>query len=82
MRPEQLSSVLQKADVHRQLLGDYDGPYSLGVGRDPEDPSAPAIVLHVQDAPSVNPPTHLDIGSERVRVIIRRGFVAPRPLKQ
>jgi hypothetical protein len=80
MSPHQLSSALRSPEVHRQLLGDYQGPYSLGVGRDTDNPSAPAIVLQVEDDARLNPPSHLEIGSERVRVITRRGFVAPTPL--
>jgi len=80
MRTDQLSATLQEPDVHRQLLGDYKGPYSLGIGRDPENPAAPAIILHVQDDPPLRPPPYIQIGPERVRVITRRGFVAPKPL--
>ena len=81
MRADQLSSALQTPELHRQLLGDYAGAYSVGVGRDPEDPSSAVIVLQVEGDQPPNTPARLQIGSEWVRVITRPGFIVPKPLK-
>jgi hypothetical protein len=81
MGPDQLSAALRMPELHQRLLGDYRGAYSLGIGRDPEDPAAAAVVLHVEGDQPLDFPSFLQIGSERIRVITRRGFVLPRPLE-
>ncbi len=80
MDTRELAALLEKPALHQQLLGPYRGAYSLGIGRDPDNPSAPAIVLHVEGDGPPETPHHIQVGQERVRVIKKTGFIAPKPL--
>ena len=80
MNVEQLSSLMTEPEIQKSLLGDYRGPYSLGVGADPEDPSSPALILYVGGENAINVPNHIRVGGETLRVITRTGFTAPKPL--
>ncbi len=80
MDTSRLASILQRPALHQRLLGDYTGAYSLGIGRDPDNPSAPAIILQVENDPPLPTPDYIQIDNESVRVIKKTKFVAPKPL--
>ena len=80
METSELAAILRQPAIHQRLVGDYDGPYSLGIGRDPDNPSAPAIILQIADDPPVATPESIQLGNQSIRVVKRTGFVAPRPL--
>jgi hypothetical protein len=77
---KQLASMLQDKELHRRLVGGFSGAYSVGIGADPDDPEAPAIVLHVEGHTPPQVPRSIDVGDESVRVITKTGFVVPKPL--
>lgn len=76
---EHLATLIEHPEIHRRLLGNYDGAYSLGVTLDPQRPGDAAIRIRVEGDASAIPST-ISIGSERVRVIAQPNFAAPRPL--
>ena len=80
MRTEQLAELIEQPKFHRKVLGTFAKAYSLGVGRDPQKPSAPALIVQVEgdEAPSI--PSEVEVDGEKVRVIAKTGFKAPRPL--
>jgi len=80
METSKLASILQRPALHQRLVGDYKGAYSLGIGRDPDNPSAPAIILHVEGDPPFQTPDHIQVDHESIRVVKRTAFVAPKPL--
>ena len=79
MTQEHLASLIERPEIHRRLLGTYDGAYSLGVTRDPQRPEEAAIRVRIE-GDAVEIPSTISIGSENVRVIAHPNFVAPRPL--
>jgi hypothetical protein len=79
MTQERLAAVIDQPEVHRRVLGGYQGSYSLGVTRDPEAPGQAAIRLRIQGH-NVEIPDRVLIDSELIRVIKHFGFETPRPL--
>lgn len=79
MTQERLAVLIEKPEVHHSVVGDYDGGYSLGVTRDPQQPNKAAIRVRVEgDAREI--PSTVSIDSETVRVIAQPHFITPRPL--
>jgi len=80
MHSQTLQSYLGHPDVHRTVLAGYEGPYSLGVGKDPRWPD-PVLVLQVGDASQQNFPAEIKLGEENVPIVVRSGFKVPVPLE-
>lgn len=75
MTDQQLAAALQRPEVHRKLLGNYRGPYSLGVTR---AHGRAALLLRVEDEVPEHMPSEIVIDGEPVSVIVHGGFRAPR----
>ncbi|PRQ04469.1 hypothetical protein ENSA5_07000 [Enhygromyxa salina] len=73
----ELESLLDQPETYTQLLGEYAGPMSLGITID-EFTGEPCLLLRVADAGVVRR-RELEVGGHMVRVLVRPGFVAPRP---
>ena len=80
LNQDQIADLLERPDFLRTVLGDYSGAYSLGVGRDPEDPSRHAIILHVEDAHPVKIPDSVNVGADSLKIVKKSGFIQPKPL--
>lgn len=80
MRIEQLEELIEQPKFHQTLLHGFHRPYSLGIGRDPDEPSEFAVIVQVEglDAPEI--PSQIEVAGEVIRVITRTGFRAPKPL--
>ncbi|MCB9535720.1 MAG: hypothetical protein H6704_05580 [Myxococcales bacterium] len=68
MTVDELARFLEQPDVHRALLGDYTGPFALGVGGTEE---APVIALGIQQ-PSRVRIRRMRVGDEWVPVVVTR----------
>jgi len=75
MELQELAGLVERPDVHRRIVGDYAGPYSLGVTHSPK---GPAFVLKVRDARGF--PNWVTIEGQDIPVIVQGGFLPPRPL--
>jgi hypothetical protein len=80
MDNNQLAELIEQPSLHKRLLGKFSKAYSLGVGRDPDQPSQSALVVQVEGEEAPNIPAEIDVAGEKVRVITRTGLKAPRPL--
>ena len=80
LNQDQIADLVERPDFLRRLLGDYSGAYSLGVGRDPEDPSRPAIILYLEGARGGTIPDSVKVGEDSLRIITKPGFIPPKPL--
>lgn len=80
MNVERLADLIEKPELHRTLLGEYDGSYSIGVTTNPVDTSRPAIRVRVQDAEELEIPSEIVLDGEMVRVLVQTRFVPPRTL--
>jgi hypothetical protein len=73
---EQLSQLASAPWLHRQLLGDYSGPYSLGVGL---DETGHSVFLLRVDSTELTVPATVVVQGIPVPVVVRRQFKAPVP---
>ena len=64
----------------RRLLGDTAQPYSVAVGCDPEAPERPAVFLQIRSARGLSLPETVEVGAERVPLVVREGFPQARLL--
>lgn len=75
-----LQSYLARPEVHRLVLAGYRGPYSLGIGTDPQG-STPVLILQVSSATGQKFPSEVPIGGELIPLVVRTGFTVPQPLR-
>lgn len=79
MDVEKLVSEVDSPNLHQALLGNFDGPYSLGVRRDKD--SEKAVLLLMVPADIVQAfPAHVTVAGEQVSVEVQRTFKQPAPL--
>jgi len=74
-----LQGLMNSPDVHRAVLCDYAGPYSLGIGQDKDN--EPVLILQVPDASLQNFPSEISVRGETVPVVVKSGFQLPVPLR-
>ncbi len=72
-----LSKHMTSPALHQNVLGNFNGPYSLGIGKDPVSALA-ILVLMVPDGVTQAFPDDVIVDAERVKVVVRGGFVLPR----
>lgn len=75
-----LSKHMDSASLHGTVLGGFCGPYSLGVGKDPVSSEA-VLVLMIPEGVTQQFPASVRLDAESVKVLVQRGFQAPRPLQ-
>ncbi|HEY7424904.1 MAG TPA: hypothetical protein VH682_11800 [Gemmataceae bacterium] len=75
MDAKQLMSWVEEPETHQKIVGDYDGPYALGVSDAP-----PAFLLRVESDDVSGFPTKVNLHGVDVPVIVRGHFVPPVPL--
>ena len=73
----ELESLLDQPETYRTLLGEYDGPVSLGITVD-ESTGEPCLLLRIADAAAVRS-RELAVDGHMVRVLVRAGFRTPTP---
>jgi hypothetical protein len=73
----ELESLLDQPETYRTLLGEYDGPVSLGITVD-ELTGEPCLLLRIADAAAVRS-RELAVDGHMVRVLVRSGFRTPSP---
>jgi len=74
MNTKQLSSWVEESEIHREIVGDYDGSYALGVTDDP-----PAFLLHVEPADVKAFPRKVTVHGVEVPVIVQGNLKPPKP---
>lgn len=73
----ELESLLDQPETYRTLLGEYEGPVSLGITID-ESTGEPCFLLRIADADAVVQ-RELEVDGHMVRVLVRSGYRAPVP---
>lgn len=76
----QLVAEVDSPRLHQIVLGDFEGPYSLGVGRDKTSLS-PVLVLLVPPEALQAFPEQVDVAGEAVPVVVQRTFKQAVPLQ-
>lgn len=81
MTADRLIHLVHSPELLQKVLGNYDGPFSIGVGQDPSEPSCAAVVVHLQGKrEAVNVPDSIELAGETLKVIKKSGFLPPKPL--
>jgi hypothetical protein len=75
-----LQSLVNRPDIHRAVLSNYVGPYSLGIGQG-KDAQDLVLVLQVPDARVQHFPSEINVLGQSVPVVVKSGFQAPVPLR-
>ncbi len=75
-----LQGLVNRPDIHRAVLSNYVGPYSLGIGQGKDDQDL-VLVLEVPDARVHHFPSEIDVLGQSVPVVVKSGFQVPVPLK-
>jgi hypothetical protein len=75
----ELAPLLERSETHRLILGDYKGPYALGVGRDPDNPGAYGFILKVPTEEGW--PRSVTINGQRIPIHVQGGFQPVTPLR-
>lgn len=79
---EFLKSVVTRSELHRKVLGDYAGAYSLGITRPDMQKEKYAIALNVEGSDTTRFPSEVEFDGRKIEVIVKGGFVAPWPLNE
>lgn len=77
METKKLLSWVDQPETHQKIVGEYEGSYALGVTDAP-----PAFVLRVEPQDVAKFPTSVVIQGEKVPVVVRGGFVQPKPSRR
>ncbi len=80
MTVDQLSTLVSRPDVHRQVLAGYSGPYALGVTRLNNDDRLGALRLRVENGHPAAFPKEIELEGEKVPVLVDSNWSAPKPL--
>jgi len=78
MNEASLAEAIQRPEIHRKLLGDYDGAYALGITSMPEQKDGIALLLRIEGTVPKEIPTHIAVDGEQIPVVVQGGFKAPR----
>ena len=78
MNESSLAEALQRPELHRALLGNYDGAYALGITSSPETNDRIALLLRIEGTVPKEIPTHVTVDGEQVPVIVQGGFKTPK----
>ena len=78
MNESSLAEAIQRPEVHRSLLGDYDGAYALGITSSPEGKDRVALLLRIEGTAPKEIPTHIAVDGEQIPVVVQGGFRAPK----
>jgi len=81
MRSDQLAELIEEPEFHQWLVQNFGGAYSVGIGRDPKKPNEPALILQVEGNGPPSVPDEVELEGEKIAVITKTGFKAPRPLQ-
>lgn len=73
----ELESLIDQPETYRTLLGEYNGPVSLGITVD-DRTGQPCLLLRIADADAVRS-RELEVDGHMVRVLVRSGFRTPTP---
>lgn len=74
-----LVAEVDSPKLHQSVLGDFEGPYSLGVGRDKTSLTPVLLLLVPPDALQAFP-EQVKVGGETVPVVVQRTFKQAVPL--
>ena len=82
MDQDRLANLIEKPEVQQQILGDYEGGYSLGLTLNPQNRDEIAIRIRIEGDDAIDIPRQIVLDGEAVPVIVNTNFRVPEPLKR
>lgn len=80
MQLDRLADLIEEPEVHRKILRDYSGGYSLGITANPRRSGEWAIRVRVEGDDEPNIPEEIVLDGEPVPIIVNTNFKVPAPL--
>jgi hypothetical protein len=71
MSPDELADLLDRPECHRKILGNYRGPYSLGVTRIPGPGDGFGFLLRVEGQDPGRFSKSVDLDGRHIPVIVK-----------
>lgn len=78
MDVESLSALTEERTLHRSVVGNYAGPYALGVTLLPNRKAA--LLLSIPETQHDLFPKTIDVQGEPIEVIVETEWTPPKPL--
>ncbi len=82
MHQARLAALIAQPEVHKQILGDYRGSYSLGLTLNPENRNELAIRVRIEGEDSNGIARQVTLEGDTIPIIVSTNFKAPVPLSQ
>jgi hypothetical protein len=82
MDADRLADLIERPEVQRQILKQYEGGYSIGLTANPQNAAQLAIRVRVESPDAAQIPEHLILDGEKVPILVHTGFKVPEPLKR
>lgn len=77
-----LAQCLEAPETLQQLLGDYSGDCSVGLGQDPHSPPGHwAVIVQVLPGATLPAPSHIRLGTATLPVIVQHNHTSVQPLQ-
>jgi len=76
----ELKDIVRRADLHRLLIQEYKGKYSLGVTFSPGGKEA--LLLRVEEANPCGFATQIIYEGRKIDVVVKGSFRTPKPLSR
>lgn len=80
MKQNRLAKLIERPEVQRKILGDYEGGYSLGLTLDPRNRNEFAIRVRIEGEDPAEIPSEIDLDGETIPVLVATNFKIPEPL--
>ena len=82
MHLDRLADLIEEPEVHRKILRDYAGGYSLGITSNPRRKGEWAIRVRVEGDDAADIPEEIVLDGEPVPIVVNTNFRIPEPLRK
>jgi hypothetical protein len=79
MQLNRLADLIEEPEVHRKILKDYAGGYSLGITSNPRRKGEWAIRVRVEGDDVGDIPEEIELDGEPVPIVVNTNFKIPEP---
>ena len=79
MDADRLADLIERPEIQRQVLQEYEGGYSIGLTANPLNPAELAIRVRIEAPDAAQIPKHLVLDGETIPILVHTGFKLPEP---
>ncbi len=80
MKQNRLAALIERPEVQRRILGDYEGGYSLGLTLNPQNRKELAIRVRIEGDDTADIPSQVVLDGETIPILVAPNFKIPEPL--